>query len=65
MSIIATLHCVRYICTGEVMEAETEAVQRVSTRQWVESKEYNPEQVFDKVGLIFFFTFFVIFNVLF
>lgn len=34
---------------GEVMEAETEAVQRVSTRQWVESKEYNPEQVFDKL----------------
>ncbi|XP_011402782.1 PREDICTED: SUMO-activating enzyme subunit 2-like [Amphimedon queenslandica] len=34
---------------GEVMEAENEVVQRVSTRQWVESKEYNPEQVFEKL----------------
>ena len=39
------------------MEAEDEVVQRVSTRQWVESKEYNAEQVFDKVGLFILYVF--------
>lgn len=34
------------------MEADDGLVQRLSTRQWVESKQYDPEQVFDKVNTI-------------
>lgn len=37
--------------TVDKMEVE-QLTERLSTRQWVESKEYDPEQVFNKVSTV-------------